>query len=89
MPHPKLDQRYSQLAEQLVELRKAQGLLQQELADRMRRSQTFVSKYESGARRIDLIELLEILQALDVRPHDFLDRMLEILPPPVAARRRR
>jgi transcriptional regulator with XRE-family HTH domain len=75
MSHPIHDPRYQFVARLLTELRKERGLLQQEVADRLERTQTFVSKYESGARRIDLIELLDILRALDVDPHGFLDRV--------------
>jgi len=48
-------------------------LLQQDVAERLRWPQPFVSKYESGARRIDLIELLDVLRALDFEPHEFID----------------
>jgi len=48
-------------------------LIQQDVAERLRRPQSFVSKYESGARRIDLIELLNILLALDFEPLEFID----------------
>ncbi|QIF08084.1 helix-turn-helix transcriptional regulator [Ralstonia mannitolilytica] len=76
MPHPIHDSRYQRVAALLVELRKQRGLLQQELADRLNRPQAFVSKVESGARRVDLIELLDFLKALDADPHEFIDRVL-------------
>ena len=40
------------------------GLTQSELASRLARDQTFVSKYESGERRLDILELREVCQAL-------------------------
>ena len=45
------------------------GLTQSELASRLARDQTFVSKYESGERRLDILELREVCQALG---HDFV-----------------
>ncbi|MCJ0765369.1 helix-turn-helix domain-containing protein [Variovorax terrae] len=75
MPHPLHDHRYQQIATLLAQLRKERGWLQQEVAERLGRNQTFVSKYESGARRIDLIELLDILRALEVDPHEFVDQI--------------
>jgi transcriptional regulator with XRE-family HTH domain len=45
------------------------GLTQAELASRLARDQTFVSKYESGERRLDILELREVCQALG---HDFV-----------------
>lgn len=40
------------------------GLTQSELASRLARDQTFVSKYESGERRLDILELREVCQAI-------------------------
>lgn len=76
MPAPIQDSRHRDVATLLVQLRKERGLLQQELAQRMRRTQTFVSKYESGTRRLDLIELLDILKALEADPHAFVDQVV-------------
>lgn len=45
------------------------GLTQSELASRLSRDQTFVSKYESGERRLDVLELGEVCQAIGT---DFL-----------------
>jgi transcriptional regulator with XRE-family HTH domain len=44
--------------------RKKAGLSQAELAQRLGRSQSYVSKYESGELRLDLIQLREICRAL-------------------------
>lgn len=76
MPAAIQDQRHQDVAALLVQLRKERGWLQQELAHRMRRTQTFVSKYETGLRRLDVIELLDILRALDADPHEFVDQVL-------------
>jgi len=40
------------------------GLTQSDLATRLARDQTFVSKYESGERRLDILELREVCQAI-------------------------
>ena len=40
------------------------GVTQSELASRLARDQTFVSKYESGERRLDILELREVCQAI-------------------------
>src|SRR6185369_7985130 len=45
------------------------GLTQTELASRLARDQTFVSKYESGERRLDILELRDVCEALG---HDFV-----------------
>ncbi|TPA31608.1 XRE family transcriptional regulator [Burkholderia pseudomallei] len=77
MTHPLHEPRYQRIAALLTELRKARGLLQQDVADRIGRPQGFVSKVESGSRRLDVIELLDFLHALDADPHEFIDRLIE------------
>lgn len=48
----------------LREIRVDAGLTQSELASRLSRDQTFVSKYESGERRLDVLELREVCRAI-------------------------
>ena len=57
---------YKVLRERLVSARHAAGLTQIELAKKLGRSQSFVAKYEGGERRIDLVEFLEIAEALEM-----------------------
>lgn len=73
MPHPIHDPRYQSVAARLKELRETRNLLQYEVGERLGRPQAFVSKYENGTRRIDLIELLDILRVLEADPHEFID----------------
>lgn len=49
----------------LQERREKAGLRQSELAERLGRHQSFVSKYENGERRLDLVEVRAICAALD------------------------
>lgn len=77
MAHPLHEPRYQRIAALLTELRKARGLLQQDVADQLGRPQGFVSKVESGSRRLDVIELLDFLHVLEADPHEFIDRLLE------------
>jgi len=50
----------------LIDARKASGLSQTELAERLGRVQTFVSKYERGERRLDIIEFIDVATALNL-----------------------
>jgi len=59
---------YDKMLGLLVEARKAAGATQVELAKRLKRPQSYVSKFESGDRRIDLVEFIEICIALDTDP---------------------
>jgi transcriptional regulator with XRE-family HTH domain len=61
------------MLELLVRTRKAAGLTQQDLAGRLGRPQSFVSKVELGERRLDVIEFLELCRAIGVDPHQLLD----------------
>ncbi len=56
----------------LYQLRTAKGLKQLELAILLDEPQSFVSKYESGERRLDLVELHSILIKLDTNLIDFI-----------------
>jgi transcriptional regulator with XRE-family HTH domain len=42
------------------------GLRQSELASRLGTDQTFISKYESGERRLDILELREVCQVVGI-----------------------
>ena len=56
----------------LRETRTKAGLTQVALASRMHRDQTFVSKYETGERRLDILELRDVCRALGVDFKDFV-----------------
>ena len=59
----------------LVDARRRAGLTQAELAAALTRPQSYVSKFERGERRIDVIELLDIAAALRTDPCNFLRRL--------------
>jgi transcriptional regulator with XRE-family HTH domain len=56
---------YGRLRAWLISARHARSITQSELAARLGRPQSFVSKYERGERRLDFVEVLEITRALD------------------------
>ncbi len=56
----------------LRDLRKAVGLRQVDLAARLKRPQSFVSKYESGEKTLDFLEVREVCLALGVSLVDFV-----------------
>ena len=61
------------LQSELVAARHRAELTQQALADMLKRPQSFVAKYEGGERRLDVVELLEILRLCGADPHQFID----------------
>lgn len=51
------------------------GITQLQLADVLGKPQSYISKYESGERRIDVYEFIRICQALDEKPSKIIDRL--------------
>lgn len=66
---------YRALLAALVEARKSKGLTQQDLAARLGKPQSYVSKFENGERRIDVIEFLEITKAMGVGYEGILEKL--------------
>lgn len=52
----------------LVEARHAGKMTQLEVASRVKKPQSYVSKYESGERRLDVVEFLDVCGALQIKP---------------------
>jgi transcriptional regulator with XRE-family HTH domain len=67
----------SAFCELMVKARKAAGLTQRELADRLQRPQSFVAKYEGGERRIDVVEFIEISRAIGAEPIKLLKALVQ------------
>ncbi len=66
---------YQRLCAVLRELRQEAGLTQVQVAAALDVPQSFVSKYESGERRLDVIELGHVAAALGVSVESVLQRM--------------
>lgn len=64
--------RYEALARLLRSLRLKAGLTQFALAHVLGKPQSFVSKYESAERRLDMVEVAEVCEALGVSLIDFI-----------------
>src|SRR5437660_3291076 len=64
------DPGYRFFLDRLVEARRAAGLTQRDVAERLGKPQSYVSKCETGERRVDVIEL-DQLSAIYGRPLDW------------------
>jgi len=60
----------------LTDFRKRAGLSQQELAARLGKPQSFVSAYEAGQRRVDVLELVRIAVGMDVASQEVFAEIL-------------
>lgn len=63
----------------LREMRIEAGLTQVDLAARIEKDQTFVSRYESGQRRLDVLEVREICQVVGITLEEFAKRLESVL----------
>jgi transcriptional regulator with XRE-family HTH domain len=70
--------RYDQFRRLFIEARTAKDLSQRDLALRLDRPQSYVSKYERGERRLDVVEFLQIAEALEIDPFAFLTQLKPI-----------
>ncbi len=66
MPKSVHTEQYQRFCALITAARKQSGLTQANLAEKLDRPQSFVSKYESGERRLDVVEFLEVMKALGV-----------------------
>lgn len=65
------------LASLLRQVRLDANLTQAQVADKIGQTQSYVSKYENGEQRLDLIELEAVCIAVDVSLIGFVERYLE------------
>jgi ribosome-binding protein aMBF1 (putative translation factor) len=63
------------LAAMLVEQRKKAGLRQVDLAEKLRVYQSWVTHMESGQRRIDVIELIELGKVIGFDPAEVVRKL--------------
>ena len=75
MPRSQHSDLYRKFCELLVVCRRQKGLTQTEIARRLSKPQSYVSKYETGERRLDVIEFLEVADAVGTKPWVLLRRL--------------
>lgn len=61
----------------LKELRQKNAIRQVDMAKLLNVPQSFVSKYESGARQLDILELRQICKILGISLNDFVKKLEE------------
>ena len=70
--------RHEALRTFLFERRKSTGLRQVDLAKRLGRTQSYVSHFEIGQKRIALIELIEWAEAIGFDPEEAITEIAKI-----------
>lgn len=70
---------YELIINALISAREAAKLTQSQLARRLRKPQSFVSKYERCERRLDVAEYIQISRALERDPSLILKKIEDAL----------
>lgn len=70
---------YQRLLELLIDARKEAQMTQQDLSATLRRPQSYVSKYERGERRLDVLEFMEVARQLNADPYQLLQEIEPML----------
>jgi transcriptional regulator with XRE-family HTH domain len=70
---------YAKFLELLRQFRERQGLTQEQLAEKLGATQSFISKCERGERRIDALELRAFCLAMGVSMTAFVAELEQIL----------
>lgn len=65
------------LLELLRQVRLDAGLRQTDVAKKLGKPQSFVSNYESGERRLDLLQLQAVCEVVGIKVGDFVGRFEE------------
>lgn len=69
------------LLEILKKSRITAGLTQTELAETLGLPQSFISKFETGERRLDIVEFIEICKALQLEPAGVVEELANEVKP--------
>ena len=72
MPSSIFTQRHQAFIAFIASTRRAAGVTQAELAARLGKPQSFVSKVERGERRLDVMEFCQVAEALGIDPAELL-----------------
>jgi len=68
--------RHEALRTFIVEKREEAGLTQHEVSARLDRPQSFIASIETGQRRVDVVELVDLAEAIGFDPHNAVQRLL-------------
>lgn len=81
MPKSAFSPAYQHFRHLIISRRKRYGKSQEEVAAILTKPQSFVSKYEQGERRLDVIEFLEVAAAIGFDPREFIVELLRLVKP--------
>lgn len=82
--NPALGKEYERFRALLIEARLGAGMTQSEVASELGQPQSYVSKYERGERRLDVIEFLKVARIIGFNP---IEMISELMPDKTETRR--
>ncbi len=77
MPKALHSERYQRFRTLLIERRKEAGLTQALLAEMLSKPQSYVAKYEKGERRLDVVEFVEVAEAINFDAAEFVGAFVD------------
>jgi len=77
MAKAKFSAAYDHLRSLLVKARESAGLRQEDVARRLKRPQSYVSKIELGERRLDVVEYIEFARAIEADAIRILSQVIK------------
>jgi transcriptional regulator with XRE-family HTH domain len=77
MAKAKFSSAYDHLRSLLIKAREQAGLRQADVARRLKRPQSYVSKIELGERRLDLVEFIQFVRAIQADPVRILKQVMK------------
>ena len=77
MSRSNFDPTAARLRRHLREMRLRAGLTQTALGERLNHTQQWVYKYETGERRLDVIEFIQIARAIGFDPGEFINSFMK------------
>ena len=72
---------YEKFIEVLVAARHGTNLTQEMVAERLDKPQSYIAKIEGGERRVDVIDLIELAEAMHIDPTDLFADVVHALKP--------
>lgn len=67
--------RHRRLIEEVVAARNKAGMSQRALAECLKRSDSYISKFEAGERRLEVCEFIELCEAIGADPAQLISRI--------------
>ncbi len=78
-PKTVFDPRYKAMISALIAMRKKEGLSQRDLAGLMDRPRTFIARTEVRERRLDFIDIVDLLKAMGRSESEILKFLKEFI----------